>query len=662
MRLSLRPLRMGSRLPWRWFSDRWLQVLLLSLFVFAAVALVARLPAWSLLDDRAFDYLSTIKGPLLPSDDIVIVAIDEPSLAEINTQWPWPRSLHARLVESLRAAGARVIGLDIIFSEPSSDDNDKALAVAMGPDVVLAGDETVVTSEQADQFIRVMPLDMLLARGAQPGIASVVLDGDGVLRQVPMQFDGFAATLATSTGEAVTVPEDPRFIQVFGGPRTYRTVSYYQALDPESFLPPGLLKGKIVIVGLSLQNAPSIASGGADAFASSYTVHDGKLIAGAEMQATILDNLRYDLSVSPVGGRPAQIVLLLASLCGYLIVRQRTGWKTVAGGAAGVVMLTVASYLALRFGTVFISPLAPSVAFVGVAMGQATLDYAQERRARRQITRAFSQYLAPALVAQLAKDPNKLKLGGEKRYLSVLFCDVRGFTTISEQLKDDPQQLTMLINRLLTPLSNIVLSYGGTIDKYIGDCLMAFWNAPLDDPDHARHAVAAALDMLKSIEALNDDLAHEAAIEGRRFFPLKIGIGINTGECVVGNMGSERRFDYSALGDAVNLAARLESASKAYGVSLLIGEKVAEEVGETFGVFELDRIRVKGKSEETPVFTAIAVRDRSSQDRHARALALHYRGEAPPADLVSGLVAELPELAGYYQRMLHGDDEPPVAN
>lgn len=637
------------------------QVLLLAVLVFAVVTLLARLPAWSLMDYRAFDYLSTIKAPGVPSDDVVIVAIDEPSLAEINTQWPWPRSLHAQLVSSLRAAGAKVIGLDIIFSEPSSAANDQALAEVMGPDVVLAADETVVTSEQADQYIRVMPLDMLTSNGAVAGIASISLDRDGAFRRVPAVFDGFAATIATAGGDAVDIPDEGELVQVFGGPRTYRTVSYYQALDPANFLPPGFFKDKTVIVGLSLQNAPSIDSGGADAFTTSHTVHDGRLTAGAEVHATILDNLRFGRAVTELRGGVAQAILLASALSAYLLVRRQTGWKTVVGGAAAVVMLAGGSYLALHMAKIFVSPLAPCFAFVGVAAVQATLDYAQERRSRRQITRAFSQYLAPALVAQLAKDPSKLKLGGEKRFLSILFCDVRGFTTISEQLKDDPEQLTTLINRLLTPLSQIVLSHGGTIDKYIGDCLMAFWNAPLDDPDHAVHAVSAALDMLASMDQLNLDLQHEAEADGRQFFPLKIGIGINTGECVVGNMGSEQRFDYSALGDTVNLAARLESGSKAYGVSLLIGEKAAAEVAETFGVFELDRIAVKGKLEETRVYAAVRNRDLSLTDRHEKVLALHYQHVTPPADLVCDLSREIPELAVYYQRMMTEDDQPPVS-
>jgi len=589
----------------RFFSSRGVQVSILAAFFFAAVALVTRLPGWPLIDYRAFDYLSTVGAEPRAKDGPIIVAIDEPSLAEINVQWPWPRSLHARLISQLRSAGAKVIGLDIIFSEPSAPAEDEALAAALGPDVVLAGDETLVTSDQADQFVRVMPLQMFSEKLALTGIASVGLHRDGVLREMPGYDDGFAAMVATAAGIEAELPEPGSLIQVFGGPRTYSTVSYYQALDPEHFLPPGIFKDRIVIVGLSLQNAPSIEKGGADAFPTSYTVHTGKLMAGAEVQATIFDNLRLRHSIAEASGSEKQLLLLTAVAAAMLLVSKGTGWRTVAVGAVVISALFIGSYLALRFGRIFVSPMAASLAFAGIAAAQATLDYAQERKNRRQITRAFSQYLAPALVDQLARDPAKLKLGGETRELSILFCDVRGFTTISEQLKDDPQQLTMLINRLLTPLSDIVLSHSGTIDKYIGDCLMAFWNAPLDDPAHAIHAVSAALDMLDSMQALNDQLKAEAQATGRPYYPLAIGIGINTGECVVGNMGSTSRFDYSALGDAVNLAARLEGASKDYGVSLLLGERTAKAVRDAFAVFELDRITVKGKTEEVPVSTAI---------------------------------------------------------
>jgi adenylate cyclase len=637
----------------RFFSSRGIQVAVLAAFFFGAAALIARLPGWPLIDYRAFDYLSTVWAEPLAENGPIIVAIDEPSLAEINMQWPWPRSLHARLITQLRAAGAKVIALDIIFSEPSAPAEDEALAEALGPDVVLAGDETLVTSDQADQFIRVMPLQTFSDRQAPTGIASVALHRDGVLREMPDYSDGFAAMVATAVGIEVGLPEPGSLIQVFGGPRTYPTVSYYQALDPENFLPPGIFKDQIAIVGLSLQNAPSIDNGGADAFPTSYTVHNGKLTAGAEIQATILDNLRLRRSIAEASGPMKQLLLLAAVLAASVLVWKGTGWRTVALGAVAIVVLFLGSYVSLRFGRVFLSPMASSLAFAGMAAAQATLDYAQERKNRRQITRAFSQYLAPALVDQLARDPSRLKLGGETRELSILFCDVRGFTTIAEQLKDDPQQLTMLINRLLTPLSDIVLSHGGTIDKYIGDCLMAFWNAPLDDPSHAVHAVSAALDMLDSMQALNDDLRAEAEAMGRTFYPLAIGIGINTGECVVGNMGSTSRFDYSALGDAVNLAARLEGASKAYGVPLLLGERTAQAVGDTFAVFELDRIRVKGKTEEVPVATALRESPNAAREVHGQFLQARYRGDiALQRALAQRLMRDVPALSAYHRQAL----------
>ncbi|MBP1846366.1 adenylate cyclase [Rhizobium petrolearium] len=633
----------------RFFSSRRVQVATLAAFIFAAVTLITRLPGWPLIDDRAFDYLSTIGAEPLPENGPIIVAIDEPSLAEINVQWPWPRSLHARLISALRAAGARVIGLDIIFSEPSTSSEDEALAQSLGPDVVLAGDETLVTSDQADQFIRVMPLQMFSDRLALVGIASVNLHRDGVLRAMPAYDDSFAAMIATAAGIETELPEPGGLIQTFGGARTYPTVSYYQALDPENFLPSGIFKNRMVIVGLSLQNAPSIDKGGADAFPTSYTVHTGKLVAGAEVQATILDNLRLRTWIAEASGAMKQLLLLAAVIVAAVLVSKGTSWRTIVVGAAAMVLLFAGSYLTLRFGRVFASPMAPSLAFIGVAAAQATLDYAEERKNRRQIMRAFSQYLAPALVEQLARDPSRLRLGGERRQLSILFCDVRGFTTISELLKDNPEQLTMLINRLLTPLSDIVLSYGGTIDKYIGDCLMAFWNAPLDDSDHAVHSVSAALDMLVSMETLNSDLRREAEATGRTYYPLRIGIGINTGECVVGNMGSSSRFDYSALGDAVNLAARLESASKAYGVPLLIGEATAQAVQEHFVVFELDRIGVKGKSEQSVVFTVLGEECRSSLPLHCDFLQAKYGGDAATQKILAPmLIEQVPALTTYY--------------
>ena len=189
-------------------------------------------------------------------------------------------------------------------------------------------------------------------------------------------------------------------------------------------------------------------------------------------------------------------------------------------------------------------------------------SFVREQAQRRQIRSAFGQYLSPALVEQLAQSPEKLVLGGEEREMTIMFSDVRGFTSISETYKDDPQGLTALMNRLLTPLTNAILDRKGTIDKYMGDAIMAFWNAPLDDKEHQLNACEAALDMLERIDELNQAREQEAKEEGRPFIPLNVGVGLNTGTCVVGNMGSDLRFDYSVFGDSVNLASRLEGQSQ----------------------------------------------------------------------------------------------------
>ena len=225
---------------------------------------------------------------------------------------------------------------------------------------------------------------------------------------------------------------------------------------------------------------------------------------------------------------------------------------------------------------------------------------------------AFGQYLSPALVEQLALSPEKLVLGGEEREMTIMFSDVRGFTSISESYKHDPQGLTALMNRFLTPLTNAILARKGTIDKYMGDAIMAFWNAPLDDGQHQLNACEAAVDMLERIEALNKAREIEAQNGGHAYIPLNVGVGLNTGTCVVGNMGSDLRFDYSVLGDGIDLASRLEGQSKEYGFPIIVGSKTALAVKDKFAILELDFIMVKGKKEPEVIY-AIAGREDTAQ-------------------------------------------------
>jgi adenylate cyclase len=245
-------------------------------------------------------------------------------------------------------------------------------------------------------------------------------------------------------------------------------------------------------------------------------------------------------------------------------------------------------------------------------------SFVREQAQRRQIRSAFGQYLSPALVAQLAQSPEKLVLGGESREMTIMFSDVRGFTTISEAFKNDPQGLTTLMNRFLTPLTNAILARKGTIDKYMGDAIMAFWNAPLDDKEHELNACEAALDMLERIDALNKIREVEAQESGITFIPINVGVGLNTGSCVVGNMGSDLRFDYSVLGDTVNLASRLEGQTKEYGFSIIVGSRTAMAVKEKFAILELDFIMVKGKKEPEVIYAIAGRQDTANSERFQR--------------------------------------------
>jgi adenylate cyclase len=231
-------------------------------------------------------------------------------------------------------------------------------------------------------------------------------------------------------------------------------------------------------------------------------------------------------------------------------------------------------------------------------MVMATANYIREEIEKRQIRGAFGQYLSPALVSQLAENPEMLSLGGETIELTVLFTDIRGFTGISESYKKNPQGLTKLMNRFLNTLSEPILGKAGTIDKYMGDAIMAFWNAPIAIEGHAEKACLSALKMIENLNVLNEARREEwDEASGQPLLDFKIGIGINTGECVVGNMGSDLRFDYTALGDTVNLASRLEGQSKNYGVEIILGDKTAMAVKDTLATIEIDLIQVKGKTE-----------------------------------------------------------------
>jgi adenylate cyclase len=294
--------------------------------------------------------------------------------------------------------------------------------------------------------------------------------------------------------------------------------------------------------------------------------------------------------------------LMLSGAALTFLVLQSGAFAGALLGAVSISSVNIGAWLAFDHWGYLFDPVYPSLMLTGLYVFGTVYAYRGTEREKRRVRDAFSHYMSPAIVEELARNPSKLKLGGEMREVTILFCDVRGFTAISEGL--DAEALSRFLNRLLTPLTNTVLANRGTIDKYMGDGVMAFWNAPLDDAEHARNACRAALDMLKEIEKLNELTAKEDAATGRRHIPIRVGIGINTALSCVGNLGSEQRFDYSVIGDGVNVASRLEGQTKFYGVPILVGESVAA-AAPGVALLEVDFLSVKGKSQPLHVFALV---------------------------------------------------------
>jgi adenylate cyclase len=359
------------------------------------------------------------------------------------------------------------------------------------------------------------------------------------------------------------------------------------------------IDGRIILVGTSAPGLLDLRATPLDAALPGIDVH-AQLLEHL-LTGRFLERPDYALAVEEF------VVLVLGILLAFALPRV-SAKASATLGLLIIALILLGGYGLFKYARIFIDPSYPALVLASMTTFITFYTYHNVEAQRGQIRQAFGQYLAPALVEQLALSPEKLVLGGEDREMTILMSDVRGFTTISETYKDDPQGLTSLMNRLLTPLTNSIVSHEGTIDKYIGDAIMGFWNAPIEVKDHELKACAAALDMLDRLEVLNQQRQKEA-LAGQKVVPFRIGIGINTGRCVVGNIGSDLRFNYSVLGDPVNVAARLEGQTKFYGVSIIIGAHTAEKAKNKFAVLELDLIKVKGKTEAQTIYALLGSED-----------------------------------------------------
>jgi adenylate cyclase len=602
-----------------------------------AVLAMSAAGVWSALDDALFDSFTVLVAPSARNPPaVVVVGIDEPSFAEVGTAWPWPRALHARLIDEATRAGANVIAFDVLFSEASSPEDDAELARAIRDSgrVVLAGDIDVQRTANFESVQRVEPLPAFRAAGAVTGLANVEVAGDQVVRRFPQDPEAmWRVVVARHEERKGQAPSEGRWpapgarVRYSDGSDVLY-VSYYQALEASTALPPDALRGRIMLIGLALKTTPEVsARRGPDTYATPFLRYSRQFTPGVEVHAQFVAAALAGRSIVPLASAWTALVTAIVLGVGVLFLRRfRVVRSTALAASAGAA--TVAASFGLFEAGYWLPVSAALGALAALYVGRGATAYIDEALRRSEIRRAFEHYVSPAIVAEMTAHPDKLVLGGQRRTLTVMFTDLAGFTSMSEGIA--PEAVAQILNEHLTLMTRIVLAESGTIDKFIGDALMAFWGAPIDDPAHAQHAVKAAIEMQAEMERFRRE-------PGRP--ELHMRIGINTGSVVVGNLGSKDRFAYTVIGDAVNLAARLEPLNRLYGTPILLAEETAVALGGAVALRHVDRVRVKGRREPVEIYTPEI--DAAIVEKTEAAIALYRDRDWEGAERAWRAVAEL---------------------
>lgn len=585
-------------------QKRLLSLTLLLVTVWATFLGLGFTKLWQKVEFKEFDLLTVMTAPRKSSLPITIIAIDEPSFAELALQWPWPRSLHARLVDRLSKAGAAVIAFDMVFSENSKPKEDQQFAksIRKAGNVILAADQAYQETSYTRQWVRVEPLMAFRKSGAVAGLATISLDSDMVIRQVPESQEAFWRQVIASfqkarpgmlTGDFNVKPG--AMIRYLGPTHTYPYVSYYQVLNGDKSIPPDFFKDQIVLIGRDVRATPEAGAANADTFSTPFLNYEKWLTPGVEIHATLIENVINQQTITPAGRETVALLLTIAVL---LSAAGLVRWHPLYGGLYFLALLGMMGGLSWwLFGhhNYWLPVSSAMAALASIYVGMAMISYFLEKRRGREIKTAFSRYVSAQVVEDMIAHPEKLTLGGERREMTLLFCDLAGFTSISEKLP--PDVVAKLINAYLTAMTNIIMKNGGTVDKFIGDAVMAFWGAPLQDEEHALHASQSATEMQVALNDLKKVFIEHGVAN------LAMRIGVHSGIAVVGNMGSEARFDYTAMGDTVNLASRLEGVNKLYGTNILISADTASRLNGRLLLRRVDKVRVKGKQESVEIFT-----------------------------------------------------------
>lgn len=523
-----------------------------------------------------------------PSDEIVIIAIDEKSISsdELGRFYDWPRSNHVKVLSNLKEAKA--IGIDLFFTEESNTVTREELALnskelynpilSHPNDLALAevlNDKTTIARIPQDPNLKIFE------EKANIGLINGEADADGVIRRIPTK-DSFASVIS-----GIQPPQDEMLINYFGDPGSYKRISYSD-VNFGNFNEDDI-KDKIVLIGVT---TPKVAQDHKPTPKNTAQPMPGIEIHANAIQTMIDDAYLENQSQTSQIITIVAISLILALLLSFLNIWIGIG-VTIAIGSLyyGSAHLTYKNGLILNL-------IYPFIAIALTYFGVILYRYFAELREKKYVKGAFGRYLSPTVMSSVLSNPDQLHLGGTKREVTVFFSDIKGFTTISEQF--EPEVLIGIVNEYLTAMTDIVMANQGTLDKYVGDAIVAYFGAPIDQPDHARRACETALQMREKLVELNAKWLAEGKPE------LDFRIGINTGQVIIGNIGSEKRFDYTMIGDEVNLGSRLEGANKQYGTNVMISESTYAAVESGFDVRELDVVRVKGKQMPVRVYELLA--------------------------------------------------------
>ncbi len=496
-------------------------------------------------------------GTNYESKSLVLLDISDAALTK-QGQWPWKRDILGRTIINAYKNGAALVVLQVVFPHKDRLGGDEMF-------LKMISKYPVILTETND----VKNLTSISRKALAIGNVSVPVDIDGTIRKLPVKNS--IPEVVLKIIKFPNIEQDNIWVDF------RHNIPRIDYADKDW----SGMKGKIVFIGTTFKG-------------STYVLTPGGLKNTHEIMAISTESLLSGKYIDrPEWLSYVELAHILLGALFFLIVIPRCGvrWSMIWYGLFLIDLFGNAGFLWWKFLYLYdwFSPLV----ICSIVWAHLTYNnYAKENRLRLQIKKQFEHYLSPDMVKKLQKNPSLLKLGGERKDMTFLFSDIRGFTPISESMKGNPEKLTKYVNKFLTAMTDIILKNGGTIDKYMGDCIMAFWNAPIDTPKHKQLAVLTAYQMRKKLKEMNDN--------GEFNPPCNIGIGINTGECLVGNMGSEQRFDYSVIGDAVNLASRLEGVSKNYDTNIIISEFTKED---SMNCYKLDDVQVKGKEEKVTIYS-----------------------------------------------------------